>query len=241
MTGISNVNINKIINEIDGDLKQNFVGVFPSDQTFRFFKYKHLIKEKKAPYPFMVMNTDRKNEEGEHWWSLLEISEKKQIFLFDSFGFVGLKDFIIADDRQILDQFFYGLEKINKNDKKINLIYVRFEISLFKKANKNALTSTAKDFFHSLNEFGKIHNTDYVDIYMVDDQLQNIKTDTCGLFQLYFYINLFLPKEKSQIIKNKTLNLQTIRKLLNEIFTRDTIQNEEIVENFALEHGIKKE
>ena len=75
---------------------------------------------------------------------------------------------------------------------------------------------------------------------MVDDQLQNIKTDTCGLFQLYFYINLFLPKEKSQIIKNKTLNLQTIRKLLNEIFTRDTTQKEEIVENFALEHGIKK-
>ena len=64
---------------------------------------------------------------------------------------------------------------------------------------------------------------------MVDDQLQNIKTDTCGLFQLYFYVNLFLPKEKSQIVKNKTLNLQTIRNLLNEIFTRNTIQNEEIV------------
>ena len=29
------------------------------------------------------MNTDRKNQEGEHWWSLLEISDKKQIFLFD--------------------------------------------------------------------------------------------------------------------------------------------------------------
>ena len=64
---------------------------------------------------------------------------------------------------------------------------------------------------------------------MVDDQLQNIKTDTCGLFQLYFYVNLFLPKEKSQIVKNKTLNLQTIRNLLNEIFTRNTIQDEEIV------------
>ena len=91
MTGISNVNINKIIDEIDGDLKQNFVGVFPSDQTFKFFKYKHLIKEKKVPYPFMIMNTNRKNKEGEHWWSLLEISNMKQIFLFDSFGFVGLK------------------------------------------------------------------------------------------------------------------------------------------------------
>ena len=75
---------------------------------------------------------------------------------------------------------------------------------------------------------------------MVDDQLQNIKTDTCGLFQLYFYVHLFLPKGKSQIVKNKTLNLQTMRNLLNEIFTRNTIQNEEIVENFALEHDIKR-
>ena len=67
MTGISNVNIIKIINEIDRDLKRNFVGVFSSDETFKFFKYKHLIKTKKAPYPFMIMNTDRKNKDGEHW------------------------------------------------------------------------------------------------------------------------------------------------------------------------------
>ena len=241
MTGISNVNINKIINEIDGDLKLNFLGVFPSDETFKFFKHKHLIRAKKAPYPFMIMNTDRKNQEGEHWWSLLEISDKKQIFLFNSFGFVGLKDFIIDDDRLLLDRFFYGLDKINKNDKKINLTYVRFDIVEFKRTNKSALTSTSQDFFHSLNEFAKIHNTDYVDIYMVDDQIQNIKTDTCGLFQLYFYINLFIPQETSQIIKNKTLNLQKIRNLLNELFSKNTVQNEEIVENFALEHDIKRQ
>ena len=118
MTGISNVNINKIINEIDGDLKRNFVGVFPSDETFKFFKHKHLIRAKKAPYPFMIMNTDRKNQEGEHWWSLLEISDKKQIFLFDSFGFVGLKDFIIDDDRLLLDRFFMGWIKLTRTIKR---------------------------------------------------------------------------------------------------------------------------
>ena len=91
MTGISNVNINKIINEIDGDLKRTFVGVFPSDETFKFFKHKHLIRAKKAPYPFMIMNTDRKNQEGKHWWSLLEISNKKQIFLFINLVLLVLK------------------------------------------------------------------------------------------------------------------------------------------------------
>ena len=69
----------------------------------------------------------------------------------------------------------------------------------------------------------------------------NFETDTCGLFQLYFYINLFIPQGKSQIIKNKTLNLRTIRNLLKELFSKNTAQNEEIVENFALEHGIKRE
>ena len=102
MSGISNFTINKLINEIDDALKQNFVGVFPSNDTFKFFKFKHLIREKKAPYPFMIMNTDRSNKEGEHWWSLLEISNK---------------EFIIDDDKQIIDKFFYGLEKINKKVK----------------------------------------------------------------------------------------------------------------------------
>ena len=65
---------------------------------------------------------------------------------------------------------------------------------------------------------------------MVDDQIQDVKTDTCGLFQLYFYINLFIPQENSQIIKNRTLTLQTIRHLLNELFSKNTKENEEIIE-----------
>ena len=241
MSGIINLTITKIINEIDGDLKQNFVGVFPSNETFRFFKFKHLIKEKKAPYPFMIMNTDKSNEEGEHWWSLLEISSKDQIFLFDSFGFIGLKESIIDNDKKIMDQFFYGLDKINKKDKIINLTYVRFDNQSYKKINKNSLTPTAKDFFHSLAEFSKVNNKKIVDIYMVDDQLQNIKTDSCGLFQLYFYMNLFIPKENSQIVGNKTLSLRTIKYLLNEILSKDIDQNELVVETFAAEHNIKRE
>ena len=47
MTGISNVNINKIINEIDGDLKRNFVGVFPSDETFKFSNINIQLEQKK--------------------------------------------------------------------------------------------------------------------------------------------------------------------------------------------------
>ena len=148
---------------------------------------------------------------------------------------------IVDNDRQIIDKFFYGLEKINKKDKVINLTYVRFDNDSYKKVNKASLTPTAKDFFHSLSEFSKVHNQKSVDIFMVDDQLQNIKSDTCGLFQLYFYMNLFLPKQSSKIVNNRTLNLRTINNLLNEIFSKDISQNEIIVENFAAEHNIKRE
>ena len=59
MSGISNFEIEKIINEIDDDLKANFVGTFPSNQTFRFLNFTELVKEKSVLCPFMIMNTDR--------------------------------------------------------------------------------------------------------------------------------------------------------------------------------------
>ena len=143
-----------------------------------------------------------------------------------------LRNSLLTNDRQIIDKFFYGLEKINTKDKVINLTYVRFDNGSYKKVNKASLTPTAKDFFHSLSEFSKVHNQKSVDVFMVDDQLQNIKSDICGLFQLYFYMNL---------VNNSTLDLRTINNLLNEIFSKDISQNEIIVENFAAEHNIKRE
>ena len=75
---------------------------------------------------------------------------------------------------------------------------------------------------------------------MVDDQLQNLKSDTCGIFQLYFYTNLFVPKNNSKIITNKVLNLKTIETLLNEIFSLNISESEHLVETFAEEHNIKR-
>ena len=240
MSGISNFTIEKVINEINDDLKTNFVGVFPSNHTFRFLKFADMIREKKAPYPFMIMNTDRSGKKGTHWWSILEISCKEQILLFDNYGFVGLKEFIIDNDRNAIDEFFYGLEKMNKNDKKINLTYVQFDVTSYEQTDKLKLTKTAHDFFHTLYEFGRVHNRETVDVFMVDDCLQDLESDTCGIFQLYFYTNLFLPKENIKIINNAKLTKKTISTLLNEIFTLDINENEERVEAFAKELKIKR-
>ena len=202
MSEISNFEIERVINELDDDLKANYVGTFASNHTFRFLNFTEVISEKDAPYPFMVMNRDRSNQKGTHWWSFLELSAKEYIFLFDTYGFISLKEFIIDNDRKLIDKFFYGLEKINKKDKKINLTYVQF---------------------------------------MVDDCFQDLESDTYGLFQLYFYVNLFLPEQNSKILNNKNLPINTSQTLLNEIFALDINENKRRVESFGQESNIKRD
>ena len=76
---------------------------------------------------------------------------------------------------------------------------------------------------------------------MVDDCLQNLESDTCGLFQLYFYVNLFIPEKNSKILNNKNLTISTIQTLLNEIFVLGINENERRVENFGQELNTKRE
>ena len=34
----------------------------------------------KNRYPFIIMNTDRSDKNGTHWWSFLDLHERKEIF-----------------------------------------------------------------------------------------------------------------------------------------------------------------
>ena len=56
---------------------------------------------------------------------------------------------------------------------------------------------------------------------MVEDRVQDLDSSTCGIFQLYFYDNLFNPDENSKIQGNTKLNKKTVETLLNELFTLD--------------------
>lgn len=44
---------------------------FFSNQLFRFINFHKLINEKNVQYPFMIMNTDKDNKRGMHWWSFV--------------------------------------------------------------------------------------------------------------------------------------------------------------------------
>ena len=57
--------------------------------------------------------------------------------------------------------------------------------------NGHRLRPTTQDLLHLMYEFGKLHKVkDTIKVHLVDDQLQKIETDTCGIFQIYFYFNL---------------------------------------------------
>ena len=66
-------------------------------------------------------------------------------------------------------------------------------------------------------------------LYLVDDQLQESNSYTCGIFQLYFYKKL----AKSQIINGRKSTRHTISKIMNELVSLDRKKNESTVEKFA--------
>ena len=243
MAGISNEAIDDFFEKVDdNDLRNNFIGVFPSNLTNKFISHHSIIKGKpKIKYPFIIMNTDRSDRNGTHWWSFLDLHPKKDIFLFDSFGFNGLKKFLIDNDEKLLNKVLFNLKTLGKKDRKITLVSLTFSMVEYQKTKDlQKLRTTTQDLLHLMFEFGKLHNVkDEITVHSVDDQLQKIDTDTCGIFQLFFYYNLFNPLKSSSIIENTVLTRNTIEKLLNEIFSLDQNTNEKIVAEFALQFNIR--
>ena len=74
---------------------------------------------------------------------------------------------------------------------------------------------------------------------MVEDRVQELDSSTWGIFQLYFYDNLFNPDENIKIQGNTRLNKKTIETLLNEIFTLDNQdENKQKMQQYAQNIGV---
>ena len=237
MGGISNFQIEKAFKKIDDeDLLDNFVGVFPSNYMNKLINHAAMIEDS-GKYPFIIANTDSADTPGEHWWNILDIEPRTDIFFFDSYGIEGLKHFIIQDDRPIVDQILIGIEKMDRTDNKITLCKVKFNLSACKNLTENeinSLSETARNFFYFIQAFGiKLKLRGFVNIWMVEDRLQDLDSATCGIFQIYFYQNLFNPEENSKIQGNAKLNKKTVETLLNEIFSLDDKENEIKMEEYA--------
>ena len=184
-----------------------------------------MISDKEGKYPFVIANTDSSEKSGTHWWSIPAIEAKADIFFFDSFGLDGLKHFIIQDDRNVIEKILFGTEKMTRTDSKITLFNIRFNLNAYKNLSVevlDALSDTASNFFLFIQAFGnklKLHN--FVNIWMVEDRVQKLDSVTCGIFQLYFYNNLFNSNENSKIKGKARLNKTTIETLMKELFVLD--------------------
>ena len=240
--GISNIQIENFFKaEENEDIKSNYMGVFSMDHITKFIKFEELIREKRnGRYPFAIFNTDPHNKPGTHWWSFMDISPKNTLMLFDSFGLLGFKLFIVEDDEKIIDKLLYNFNKckFSKENDKIEICTMTFDVNVWEKLpkeKKKALSQTATYFFHLLYEFAKYKQTKIMKLVIVESDLQDIRSSTCGIFQLYFYKNLFDPSATSEIINKSILNNSTIRILLNEIFTTHQEENEKRIKIFKQE------
>ena len=100
-------------------MNENFLGVYPSDKTNKVIMFEKMMPGKK--YPFLISSTDRSDQGGTHWWSIMNISPKSEIFFFDLYEIEGMKHFIASDDKKIVGKIIEGIETIDQKDKKMTL------------------------------------------------------------------------------------------------------------------------
>ena len=132
---------------------------------------------------------------------------------------------------------------MDRTDQKITLCKIKFNLGACKHLSKNeidSLSDTARNFFYFVQSFGiKLKLRSFINIWMLEDRMQDLDSSTCGIFQLYFYENLFNPPKDSAILKETKLKKSTIETLLNELFSLDDQKNEEKMTDYTNELGLE--
>ena len=173
--GISDIEIEKLFKEINNDdLNENFLGVYPSDKINKFIMFEKMMPGKK--YPFLVSNTDRSDQGRMHWWSIMNISPKKELFFFDLYGIEGMKHFTVSDDKKIVGKILKGIETIDQKDKKLTLCKLKFSMNAYEKLAESEikkLLESTQEFFHLIHSFGKNeYLTNFVNVWMLENPMK---------------------------------------------------------------------
>ena len=102
---------------------------------------------------------------------------------------------------------------MDKTNQKISLCKIKFNLGACKQLSReeiDSLSDTARDFFYFVQALGiKLKPRSFVNIWMVEDRIQDLDSATCGIFQLYFYENLFNPDKNSKIENEPKLKKTT--------------------------------
>ena len=96
---------------------------------------------------------------------------------------------------------------MKRTDDKITLVNIKFNLNAFKNLSKkelDALSNTATNFFHFIQAFGnKLKLWGFVNIWMVEDRVQDLDSVMSEIFQIYFYDNLLSPDQNSKMQDKK--------------------------------------
>ena len=174
----------------------------------------------------MIANTDRSDKQGTHWWSILDIDKKKYFLLFDSFGIKGLKTFIVQNEENLLSKILKDVENLKENKSEIDLVKVNFVKNSFSKLSEGERTALlCLDFLHFLESFAEYENQSIIYLWLLEDPIQDLDSDTCGYIQTCFYENLFFPNSDKVLQNRRCITNNIIQMFLQELFTTNTSQN----------------
>ena len=127
--------------------------------------------------------------------------------------------------------------------KKIELLEITFGVKAYQKLTEEeraSISSEAHDLFNLLTGYAHIKNqTEELYLILLETQLQNDNSSTCGNFNLYFLKHLFDPLKTSDVINCEKLNETTIEILFSEIFSVDIEENEKKIKTFSEKFGVK--
>ena len=112
--------------------------------------------------------------------------------------------------KRLLKKILFGTERLTITDGKITLVNVKFSLNACKNLSKIELANlsdTARDFLYFVQSFGnKLKLRDFVNLWVVEDRIQDLDTVTYDIFQIYFYNNLLSPDKNSKIQSKTKLN-----------------------------------
>ena len=87
----------------------------------------------------MVANADNYSKSETHWWSVLDIEPKTDIFFFKSFVVDGLKNFVIQDDKKVIEKILFRTNQMKRKNDEITLVNIIFNLNACKNLSKKEL------------------------------------------------------------------------------------------------------
>ena len=81
-----------------------------------------------------------------------------------------------------------------------------------------------------MESFAEYETQGIIYLWLLEDPIQDLNSDTCGYFQTYFYENLFFPNSDSVLQDHRCLTYDVIQTFLQELFSTNANQNEKIID-----------